>query len=1350
MKKFLQRSLMWLVALVAMFAVSGNAWAQADLLGSNPTFNASGTLDGEYKVTYSVAQGSGLGFAQASTTALYVTKDGQNYGNVSTSVSGYDVTFTVSNSTASVDGKYQIVVPNNYFKTTVMEFFANSNTITINLTGATGGGTVDPDPEQPEQPSGQTLNVTFDFSKGFVAEQDGITCEANGRFNSTYGFYQVQANQHITFTAPYGYLITKMVLNDGNNGYYSAYTVSTGEYESVDNGDWIYYPGNWTGSDASVTFYSNGNNRMKIVAITLVKDPNAKAIFADFTSAFPVDGYTVEELGSIVLGLPAGVTLNPASGSGTIIVNGVEQTTKYGVSESGDLEVAVPYINEDGEYTIVIPRGLVTATDGSINPETTLHYTVASPWFTITKSMINPTPDDAITLARDAQGNVIEAFNAFRIRLDNGLAFATANGSPFQFSYRKDNVNTIVRDAKLYVYSDSPSTATINFASKAITTSGEYTFTIAPESLTTTDGRKNKEPFSWTYTIDQPKAPEFSAATPAAGTTLNKSVKGEYKFQFTQPLQDVSILKASITFPDGESLPFNDWANAAPLVHQGTTTYFTLTLGDNFEQYFADHLKVDGQLTFSFPATCVTSTEGVQNAEEFSVSYNYVSPTFYTYEVVIEGLGENPNAVVSVKNTQYRHHDYVTVAETLLTETDVTYYQLDAYRATLTIRQPADGKIGAIIVSYTEVTTARVQSVSPAEGDFELDAHEDGLTSITVFMDGTWDASVYAGDGNPVPEGVSLVGPEGAVTINASYGFCMWKESNQININHTPYGLTTPGQYTLHIPAGLNTIEGNPNPEMNFTWTVKAASQFSFGYYDTEALGEGEGYNKKTLTGFKLFAPQGVTFTPNSAMKPVIQKVEYAEGEDYMGGEATYTDVPATWNVNTTDNTITITFNEPYTENGSYQFAIPEGCIAAADGRTNKEVSLSAYVDNTVYIDFVATPEGDTTITGPVAGITLTFPEGTNLTGAKFDLDKVSVNGSTTFTLQQPTVAANVVTIPFDEPLNEGYFNYIINTGFATLANGAVSTSAFGYNIYVVAPGIDSDLDRNTYVLFDHVGNSTQDGFTVAATMYNEAGIINIYGAPESFTQGYGLLKINGERHILGVELTIESGELYSVAEANSSDSQFLYEGNTVLWVGSANSLTFSAGGDVYVSQVKVYYDANETIQKACTVGISHYADNCAPGEVKAIPSNITVYMERGAAVQLYTGSDNNTVGVTLNDASGQNLVRQFNTWVGSTQFGIVLDHAITAPGTYTLNVPEGIVRFEDGAYNRPFNLTWTIKALGDLDGNGVTTLSELNTIVNIVLEKAQPVDAADVNNDEEVNIVDIVKVIDQLIEASK
>lgn len=1181
----------------------------------------------------------------------------------------------------------------------------------------------------------------FDFSQGFVAEVNGVTCTSDGEFNSANGFWQVRSGKYVTFTAPYGSVITEMVLNDNNYTQSLTFTPSTGDLAECDWGDFPYVR-TWTGSANSVKFESNGFGRLVNVKVTFESDPNAHPLFPAFTSAFPADGAKVQELGEVVLGLPAGVTLSSYSGAGTIFVNGVEKTTKYSQSEAG-ISVAIPYINEDGQYTIVIPREFVTATDGSVNPELTLHYTVASPYFTLTKSMVRPNPDQTVYFDRDMEGNKL-AFTSFRLGTGN-FGYAPANSTIFDFKINDRHVQ-----GSLLVYADDPNTAVISFVNNPIREGGDYTFLIPAGALTTTDGRTNRE-FSWVFSLDVPKAPEFSSCYPEAGTSLKKSVVGQYSFSFTQPLKEVNLNKASIAFPDGTSAPFSRWANAVDLFHSTGASFFTLSIGNQFMSEFADHLMVDGPFTFEFPATCLTTNEDMQNPEAFSVSYDYVAPTFYTYEVVIVGLGDAPNATVTVDGVRYSNGQTVSVAEYALEASDVTNYQFGAYRAKLSIRQPADGKIGAIVVTYSEAATLGIERVSPADGsEISLDDNEYGLGSITIFVDGVWAQSVFAGEGNPVPAGVTLTGPEGPITINANYGFCMWEGSEQININHSPANLTTPGVYTLHIPAGLNYVideygDELLNPEMNYSWTVTEASQFAFDSRNAVALPE----DGKSLTGFKLYFPSGVQY--GSIEQYYMEQIVYDE-ESY-GYEGKRVPVKATFAYNQADRCIDVTLGEPITEKGSYSFVIPAGAFKAADGRTSKEVRLSANVDPnpTVYVHYDVTPADGATVESPLTAISLTFPKGTDLSRASIDVTKASVFGTGEFKFSgRYNISNNILTLTLLEPIAEGSVNYMFSEGFVTFPDGSISSTTFGYNITVVAPSIDSDLDRDTYVLFDHVGNSTQDGFTVAATMYDEEGIINIYGAPESFTQGWGLLKINGERHILGVELTIESGDLYSVAEANSSDSQFLYEGNTVLWVGSANSLTFSAGGDVYVSQVKVYYDANETVQKSCTVGISHYADNCAPGEVKAVPANITIYMERGAAVQLWNGSDNNTVGVSLTDASGQNLVRQFNTWVGSTQLGIVLDHAITAPGTYTLNIPEGIVRFENGAYNRAFNLTWTIKALGDLDGNGVTTLSELNTIVDIVLEKAKPVNAADVNNDEEVNIVDIVKVIDQLIEASK
>lgn len=1317
MKKFLQRSLMWLVALVAMFAVSGNAWAQYGLLGNGTNvFSATGTLDGTYTTTYQAAQSSGMPFVQASTAALDVINSAKNkVATASVSLTGYDVTFTVSGSTATENGAYTIVVPDNYFYSgyTWMRYDCAGEKFTINLTGATGGGEVDPgtgggevdpDPEQPEQPGAQPLNVTFNFGKGFVAEQDGITCEYDGTYNNNYGL-QVKEGKYVTFAAPYGYLISQIVLTDSNYGSSLGYNVSAGEL----SGD------TWTGSASSVTFTSTGFSRMTTATITLVADPNAKAIFADFTSAFPEDGSKVEELGSIVLGLPAGVTLSPTSGACTIIVNGEEQASKYSQSESGDLEVAVPYINEDGEYTIVIPRGLATAADGSISPETTLHYTVASPWFTITESMLGPNPANSITFTRDENGNILDPFQSFNIRLSNGLTFGLADATPFRFIRNGETIN-----GNLTVGDYDQTTATINFASNAIRTPGEYTFRIPAEALTTTDGRKNKE-FSWTYTVDQPKAPEFVGATPADGTTLNKSVKGEYKFQFTQPLQDVNILKASITFPDGESLPFNSWANAAPLYFPGqSVNFFTLTLGDNFEQAFADHLKQDGQLTFSFPATCVTSTEGVQNAEEFSVSYNYVAPTFYTYEVVIEGLGENPNAVVSVKNNQYRHHEYVTVAETLLTETDVTYYQLDAYRATLTIRQPADGKIGAIIVSYTERGTAQVDRISPEEGTISLDDNEYGLHYFTIYMNGTWEQNAEN------VAGITITDATGAtLDINP---VSLWKGSDQINVSLTE-SLTTPGTYTLHIPAGLNTLTYGldtdlMNPEMTFSWTLTAATHFEFGYYDIVALPE----DGKSLTGFKLYLPDGVQNV--SIAKQTISLVTYDE-ETY---EASETPVAARFTYNQADRCIDVIFSKAYTEKGSYSFAIPEDAFVAADGRTSKGVRLSGYVDPTEYISFVATPEGDKTITGPVAGITLTFPAGTTLTGANFDLTKVNVFGSTSFTLLQPTVANNVVTIPFAEPLNEGYFNYIISDGFATLANGAVSTGATGFNIYVEMPEIGAEGE---YVIFNTAGTQADIAYT-STTSYN------IYGAPTSFSNTWGKINLSSLRHMTRVEITVNA-DPETIVEASNPESPLTVKNGKAIWTGSAKDLTFSSTSDIYVTEVKVYYDPNEEIVKDCSVGIDHLANNCQTGDCEGIPSNITLYMDAAAAATSWTGSDNCPEEVIFIGPDNKSVrIAQFNYWEGSDQIGIVLDKSITTPGNYQLIIPAGLVAFKGGKFNMEISLNWTILTPGDFDKDGIYELDDLTKLVNIVLQKEERVPGANVDGDDRnsVTISDVTTLI--------
>lgn len=151
---------------------------------------------------------------------------------------------------------------------------------------------------------------------------------------------------------------------------------------------------------------------------------------------------------------------------------------------------------------------------------------------------------------------------------------------------------------------------------------------------------------------------------------------------------------------------------------------------------------------------------------------------------------------------------------------------------------------------------ATVTSVSPAEGNILLDEDEFGLRNIQIFMEGDWDQTVAAGyENGVVPDGVTLIGPNGNITINDSYGFAMWQGSNNITINTTPYNHTTPGEYILTIPANINTIDGKPNPEIVCHWTVVASTTFELTYTTTPSH-----ETVKSLNQFTIGSTDGVTY----------------------------------------------------------------------------------------------------------------------------------------------------------------------------------------------------------------------------------------------------------------------------------------------------------------------------------------------------------------------------------------------------------------------------------------------------------------------------------------------------------
>lgn len=246
---------------------------------------------------------------------------------------------------------------------------------------------------------------------------------------------------------------------------------------------------------------------------------------------------------------------------------------------------------------------------------------------------------------------------------------------------------------------------------------------------------------------------------------------------------------------------------------------------------------------------------------------------------------------------------------------------------------------------------ATIVSVNPAEGEISLDDNKYGTSQITIKLDGAWDADVYAeGVDNVAAKGIVFTTPEGDQA--APKALYMWQGADNIAIQfgYPNYAFMTPGTYTLSIPANLNTMGGKGNPAATYTWTVLGPSKFEFGWNDAQAQGtKKEGASEwdpfKTLTGFKINAPEGVVFD-HLAEGVKLQTKEY-DRETY---KEVYTDVEGA-TVALVDGAVVITLAEAITEQGYYNYVLPEGSIFATDGRFNTEVSFSASVDPYSYFE---------------------------------------------------------------------------------------------------------------------------------------------------------------------------------------------------------------------------------------------------------------------------------------------------------------------------------------------------------------------------------------------------------------
>ena len=218
----------------------------------------------------------------------------------------------------------------------------------------------------------------------------------------------------------------------------------------------------------------------------------------------------------------------------------------------------------------------------------------------------------------------------------------------------------------------------------------------------------------------------------------------------------------------------------------------------------------------------------------------------------------------------------------------------------------------------------------------------------------------------------------------------------------------------------------------------------------------------------------------------------------------------------------------------------------------------------------------------------------------------------------------------------------------------------------------------------------------------------NWYDSTELYGEGdasatWGTVNLTSPaKNIVKVELTCRTNSwsgvgsaaaaAATVCETEDLGGSFTTNGAVAIWQGSAHKLTFSSTDDIDVYKMVVYLEEGEVV-KECTVGVDHYADNCKPGKHEgSLSKYITLYMQENTATTSWTGSDNCPAEVTLTNEAGQKLpISQFNYWQNSDQIGVVLKDEITTPGVYTLHIPEGLVPFASGKFNKEINTVWTI-----------------------------------------------------------
>lgn len=1159
--------------------------------------------------------------------------------------------------------------------------------------------------------------VTFDFTTtegrntimigewGNINTYDGSECKESQKYNkdgislyaqndtgsfksqkSSNRFY-LNGDDNLVVEANEEWLIKGVELISASSSFPNLMYASSALIDYGTQSDGLYH-GTWpkegssTQSVKSIAFPNNYATYLGKIIVTLEPDPTyVPKEYVDCSGFTPAPTASAESLETITLTFGDETLVLPSTIE-TVTINGQEKAATVTAEGSVLTITLAEAITADGQYTLTLPKETFTTQSGKYNSAIELIFNVVNPYFEVTDAMLDPNPAENVVLTGT------ESFNRFVVKTNLTLSAEATNGE----KQIRLNSNPAFNATLEVLYGEQ----SVAFNVPAQVAHGTYTYKIPAGVIVAANGKKNAS-FEVTYTISGPTAPEYTGVIPTTDNNLEETVKGNYQIAFSKDLTDeFSFEKATIELPDGVThLTYDQWANAVPFTHQENSCVVTFSVGEYLEMLYPAAFEHDGTFTFAFPYGAFTSTDGAKS-EEFSISYNYVAPVYYTYNVVFNGLEDNDNLYVFYGEQKVGHLGDVKVKKTQLADGDVTADDVTGYTKTITITQPADGECGVILVQYAAIPQIAF-TASPAEGTVSLDDHESGIGSVDIEFEGV-NIDYFYWSGEQIPAGFELKDADGN-PLNTQIQ-SIWPAGNTIKINFTN-AIAAPGEYTFTIPTGVffNT-DKQISAGGDITWTLTAPTTFRLSDYALIGVRKNPDSERdetvKNLTGVTINAPEGMTF----AVTPTLQLDKGVFNYDTY--EYDYTPVDVTSEVNTEGNVLTLTFAEPIAEKGNYQFRLAAGSLSAGE-LTSKEYTFRASVDPNFDIQLSGLSY---TMEEKLEGFAITFTQtdGVNYTCG----ETIKVNGSDVAVNTE--VTPNGVQVTFREAYtNYTGYNILVPAGFITASNGEKNNersqyvnlvySATKFLVSGSTPANGAELDGalekitltmgeagNYYVLqpFDVTVYGPNGTSTVSASVTNEDWYSN---------SGQVVLTLSEPISAPGdYSINIPEGVILNDWQAeNASKHNEQYGFKFVVPEPPMNEFT----GNVHIDP----YNENTLVE----------AEEDGTYIVDKI-SMFTLEFETAQATGTVAKTD-----VTITDAE-DNTYDVNMAWVEGDKVWIYAAPTITKPGTYTVHFGAGLFADADGLYNAETEVVFVIPDIetfagADLsltEGQEVNILSEL------------------------------------------